>query len=86
MCRLYQGAFYEEIDSQPLLVYRQADLGGSTQDRLYFSLTPTSDLVPLTRRNLEMAGQRDPKLLPTLAKDKLRAFLQQADRQQPAVK
>ncbi len=84
--RLYQGAFYEEIDSQPLLIYRQADLGGSTQDRIYFSLSPTSELVPLTRHNLEIAGQRDAKLLPTLANSKLRSLLNQADRHRPTGK
>ncbi len=84
--RLYQGAFYEEIDSQSLLIYRQADLGGSTQDRIYFSLSPTSELVPLTRHNLEIAGQRDPQLLPTLANSKLRSLLNQADRHRPTGK
>ncbi len=84
--RLYQGAFYEEIDSQPLLIYRQADLGGSTQDRIYFSFSPTSELVPLTRHNLEVAGQRDAKLLPTLANGKLRSLLNQADRHRPTGK
>lgn len=84
--RLYQGAFYEEIDSQPLLIYRQADLGGSTQDRLYFSLSPTSELMPFTRHNLDIAGQRDPRLLPTLANGKFRSLLKQADRQRPTGK
>ena len=79
--RLYQGAFYEEIDSQPLLIYRQADLGGSTQDQLYFSLNPTSELMPLTRHNLDIASQRNPQLLPTLANGKLRSLLEQADKQ-----
>ncbi len=84
--RLYQGAFYEEIDSQPLLLYRQADLGGSTQDRLYFSLSPTSELVPLTRYNLDIASQQDARLLPTLANGKLRSRLEQADKHRPAGK
>jgi hypothetical protein len=84
--RLYQGAFYEEIDSQPLLIYRQADLGGSTQDRLYFSISPVSELVPFTRHNLDIAGQRDSQLRPTLANAKLRSLLEQADKQGPTGK